>query len=89
MKYLLDTNVFRELGKQQPHVNVHAWLDTVDDADLAISALTVREVTKGIIRLRTAKPEVARAIEVRVTTIFAAFSDRILPIDSAVAAVLG
>ncbi len=42
MKYLLDTNVLRELGKTFPHKNVAAWLKSVDDADLAISALTVR-----------------------------------------------
>jgi predicted nucleic acid-binding protein len=41
MRFLLDTNVFREIGKTRPDANVAAWLDTVDDADLAISALTV------------------------------------------------
>jgi toxin FitB len=89
MKYLLDTNVFREIGKQQPHANVRAWLATVDDADLAISVLTVREVTKGIIKLRVSKPDVAAAIETRVATIFAAFEGRILPVDHAVAAAWG
>jgi len=89
MKYLLDTNVFREIGKQQPHVNVRAWLDTVDDSDLAISALTVREITKGVMKLRTSKPEVATAIEARAGTIFAAFNGRILPVDRAVAAAWG
>lgn len=89
MKFLLDTNVFREVGKQQSHAHVGAWLDTVDDADLAISALTVREVTKGVIRLRATKPQVAAALEARVATIFAAFSGRILPVDSAVAAAWG
>src|SRR5260221_4019845 len=48
MKYLLDANVFREIGKTKPHENVRAWLASVDDADLAISALTVREVANGI-----------------------------------------
>ena len=48
MKYLLDTNVLRELGKTTPHRNVSAWIRTVNDAELAISALTVREITKGI-----------------------------------------
>jgi toxin FitB len=89
MKYLLDTNVFREIGKQQPHANVRAWLATVDDADLAISVLTVREVTKGIIKLRVSKPEAAAAIETRVATIFAAFEGRILPVDRAIAAAWG
>jgi hypothetical protein len=28
MKFLLDTNVFREVGKTKPHENVHAWLQT-------------------------------------------------------------
>jgi predicted nucleic acid-binding protein len=89
MKYLLDTNVFREIGKQLPHANVRAWLDTVDDSALALSALTVREVTKGIIRLRASKPTAAAEIEARVATIFAAFSGRILPVDSVVAAIWG
>lgn len=42
MKYLLDAKVFRKVGKRQPQMKVRAWLDTVDDVDLAISALTVR-----------------------------------------------
>lgn len=89
MKYLLDTNVFRELGKALPHANVSAWLKTVDDAELAVGALTVREVTKGIVGLRAAKPDIAAAIEARVATIFAAFGGRILAVDSAVAAMWG
>jgi predicted nucleic acid-binding protein len=52
MKYLLDTNVLRELGKTLPQKNVAAWMKTVEDCDLAISALTVREITKGVARLR-------------------------------------
>lgn len=57
MKYLLDTNVLRELGKTSPHKNVAAWLESVDDADLAISALTVREIVKGVAKLKTTKPD--------------------------------
>lgn len=89
MKYLLDTNVLRELGKSTPHKNVAAWLKTVDDADLSISALTVREVTKGVARLRAAKPEVAAALDIAVKTIFDAFEGRIWPIDRQVAAAWG
>jgi predicted nucleic acid-binding protein len=32
MKYLLDTNVLRELDKTSPHKNVAAWLKIIDDA---------------------------------------------------------
>ncbi|MGN7126774.1 type II toxin-antitoxin system VapC family toxin [Methylorubrum thiocyanatum] len=89
MKYLLDTNVFREIGKTVPHQNVAAWLQGVDDSDLAISALTVREVTKGVVKLRAKKPGVAREIEERVAMAFDAFEGRILPIDRDVATLWG
>ena len=89
MKYLLDTNVLRELGKTFPHKNVAAWLNTVDDADLAISALTVREITKGVAKLRRTKPETAVVLEAVVSAIFNAFEGRILPIDRLVAAAWG
>ncbi|HJU16183.1 MAG TPA: type II toxin-antitoxin system VapC family toxin [Stellaceae bacterium] len=85
MKYLLDTNVFREIGKSQPHANVSAWLATVDDADLAISALTVREIAKGVAKLRSPKPGVAAQIAARTEAVFDAFTGRILSIDRAVA----
>lgn len=89
MKYLLDTNVLRELGKTSPQRNVVVWLKSVDDSDLAISALTVREVAKGVAKLRKAKPETAASLEAAVTAIFDAFVGRILPIDRAVAAAWG
>lgn len=89
MKYLLDTNVLRELGKTSPHKNAAAWLKGVDDADLAISALTVREVVKGVAKLRKKKPETAATLDAAVTAIFDAFEGRILPIDRTVAALWG
>jgi predicted nucleic acid-binding protein len=89
MKYLLDTNVLRELGKTSPHKNVAAWLKSVDDADLAISAPTVREIAKGVAKLRKTKPETSAALGVTVTAIFDAFEGRILPVDRAVAAAWG
>ena len=89
MKYLLDTNVFREVGKTDPHEHVQAWLSRVDDADLAISTLTVREVTKGIEKLRAKKPDIAAAIEARVDGTYRAFGDRVLPISPEVAKLWG
>jgi predicted nucleic acid-binding protein len=89
MRFLLDTNVFREIGKTEPDAKVGAWLDTVDDADLAISALTVREVRKGVIKLRAKKREVADRVEMRVREVFDAFGDRILPVTREVADLWG
>jgi toxin FitB len=81
MKYLLDTNVFREIGRTTPHEHVSAWLAQVDDADLAISTLTVREVMKGVSKLRPRKPEVAAAIQERIQMSFEALSERVLPVS--------
>jgi len=89
MRFLLDTNVFREIGKTEPNANVAAWLDTVDDVDLAISTLTVREVRKGIVKLRTKKPDAADQIEMRVREVFDAFEHRILPVTREIADLWG
>lgn len=89
MRFLLDTNVFRELGKTEPNVNVAAWLDDVDDADLVISVLTVREVRKGIVKLRAKKPAAAEAIDRRTAEIFVAFGERIIPVSREIADLLG
>jgi predicted nucleic acid-binding protein len=89
MKYLLDTNVFREIGKIAPHEHVARWLSGVDDADLAISVLTVREVCKGIAKLRSSNPAAASVIAERVTRVFDAFDRRIMPVDRGVAEVWG
>jgi predicted nucleic acid-binding protein len=89
MRFLLDTNVFREIGKSEPNANVAAWLDTVDDADLASSALTVREIRKSIITLRAKKLEAADQIEIRVREVFDAFGDRILPVTRQIADLWG
>lgn len=89
MKYLLDTNVFREIGKTVQHEHVGTWLKLVDDVDLAISTLTVREIKKGIVRLRTTKPKIAGEIETRVVAAFDAFDERILPVSRQVAELWG
>lgn len=89
MKYLLDTNVFREIGKTVPHEHVGAWLKRVDDGDLTISALTVREIRKGIARLRARKPGVAEQIETRIAASLAAFGDRVLPVSREIAELWG
>lgn len=46
--YLLDTNVVSELRKPKPHGAVLAWIGTVADADLHISAVTLGEIQAGI-----------------------------------------
>ena len=46
--YLLDTNVVSELRRPRPHGAVVAWLESVADADLHLSAVTIGEIQAGI-----------------------------------------
>jgi predicted nucleic acid-binding protein len=46
--YLLDTNVVAELRRAKPHGAVLAWLESVADADLRLSAVTIGEIQSGI-----------------------------------------
>ncbi len=46
--YLLDTNVVSELRKIRPRVAVVAWLETVADEDIHLSAVTLGEIQIGI-----------------------------------------
>ena len=81
--------MLKEFGKQNPHQNVEAWLDTVDDLDLAMSVISVREVWKGIEKKRSPDPQQAGKLETAAKEIFAAFQGRILPVDEKVATVWG
>lgn len=80
--YLLDTNVFRHLDESVAHQNVRRWLRTVNDADLFVSVITIRECRKGVERLRQQKPQVAEEISAHLAGIVATMKDRILPIDA-------
>ncbi|HRO28618.1 MAG TPA: type II toxin-antitoxin system VapC family toxin [Luteimonas sp.] len=46
--YLLDTNVISELRRPRPHGAVLAWLRSVPDSDLRISAVSLGEIQAGI-----------------------------------------
>ncbi|MBS0643893.1 MAG: type II toxin-antitoxin system VapC family toxin [Proteobacteria bacterium] len=61
--YLLDTNVISELRRARPHGAVVAWLRSVADADLHISAVTVGEIQAGIEVTRAQNPIRAAEIE--------------------------
>lgn len=62
-KYLLDTNVVSELRKTRPHGAVIAWLGTLSDEQIFVSAVTMGELQVGIERTRAQNPEKATEIE--------------------------
>lgn len=82
IRYLLDTNVVGEPSKADPDPHVMAWLDATDDAELAISAVTVHELWYGVARARAANHARANEIAAGVDAILDAYAGRILPIDT-------
>ena len=79
--YLLDTNVVSELRKQRPHGGVVAWLDSMDDAQLYLSAVTVGEIQAGIELTREQDPEKANEIEAWLELLAGVYN--VLPMDAA------
>jgi len=78
--FLLDTNVVSELRKVRPHGAVLAWLGTVPDTDLFISAVTLGEIRRGIEITREKDP--AKAQEITQWADRLASTRAILPMDA-------
>jgi predicted nucleic acid-binding protein len=79
--YLLDTNVISELRKTRPHGGVSAWLKSVDDRDLHLSAVTLGEIQAGIEITREQDPAKASEIEVWADQVAATWN--VLAMDAA------
>ncbi len=63
IRYLLDTNVVSELRKPKPHGAVVAWLQSLREDQIYISAVTLGELQRGIERTRKQDSAKAREIE--------------------------
>lgn len=79
--YLLDTNVISELRKPKPHGAVLAWLKSVDDSELHLSAVTLGEIQAGIELTRD--QDAAKAAEIQAWVDLAASAYNVLPMDGA------
>lgn len=79
--YLLDTNVVSELRKPRPHGAVVAWLQSVDDAALYLSAVTLGEIQAGVELTREQDPAKAAEIEGWLELVAGAYN--VLPMDGA------
>lgn len=84
-RYLLDANVLREVGAGG-HVNVRAWLRSVPDEALFVSAVTVLEMRKGWELQKRRDPVLAEMCLARLTALEDAYAGRIVPVDRDIAA---
>lgn len=89
MMYVLDTNVLSELRKVRlgkADANVTAWTESVDAADLFISAITIMELELGVLSIE--RKDATQGTMLRSWLeqhVLPEFSARTLPIDTAVA----
>ena len=83
MSYLLDTCVISELVSVRPSPDVLEWMANVETTRLFLSALTIGEIKRGIVRLpasrrrSTLESWLEQDLSLR-------FHGRILPLDMAV-----
>ncbi len=89
MMYVLDTNVLSELRKVRlgrADANVAAWAESVDAADLFVSAITIMELELGVLSIeRRDATQGAMLRSWLEQQVLPEFSGRTLPIDTAVA----
>ncbi|AVS60425.1 VapC toxin family PIN domain ribonuclease [Paracidovorax avenae] len=87
--YVLDTNVLSELRKVRPgkaDANVGAWAESVDAADLFISAISVMELELGVLSIERRDAAQGRMLRSWLEQqVLPEFSERTLPVDTVVA----
>ncbi|MET1068697.1 MAG: type II toxin-antitoxin system VapC family toxin [Pseudomonas prosekii] len=84
--YLLDTNVISELRKPQADANVVAWARSVIAPRLFISAITLKELETGVLRMERRDPIKGKLLRTWLKRhVIPTFDARILPVDAAVA----
>ena len=89
MMFVLDTNVVSELRKVRlgkTDMNVTAWTQSVDAADLFVSAITIMELELGVLSIERKNPAQGALLRSWLEQqVLPEFSGRTLPVDTAVA----
>jgi toxin FitB len=87
--YVLDTNVVSELRKVRlgkADENVAAWAESVDAADLFVSAITIMELELGVLSIERKDATQGAMLRAWLNQhVLPEFSGRTLPVDTAVA----
>jgi toxin FitB len=86
VSWLLDTNVLSELRKgDRANEGVRSWFASTGELEIFTSVLVVGELRRGVEQLRSRDEPAALAIEQWLNEMILSFSDRIVPIDEAIA----
>lgn len=89
MMYVLDTNVVAELrkaGSGKADANVTAWSESVDAAELFVSAITIMELELGVLSIERKDANQGAMLRAWLEQrVLPEFSGRTLPVDTAVA----
>lgn len=86
MTFLVDTNVLSEVRKRdRADHGVRRWFAATSEDSLFLSVLVLGEIRAGIEKKRRRDPDSARHLEAWLNGLELTFSDRLLPVDAAVA----
>ena len=83
--YLIDTDVLSGLRRQERSPRLVAWTSRQRTTDLYLSAVSIGEIERGIVRQQRRNPAYARELSVWLDSVLALYGDRILPVDVAAA----
>ena len=83
--YLIDTVVLSELRKRERHAGVVQWLRSKAVDALFLSAITIGEMERGVLRQRAKNAVFAEALGAWLDRTVETYADRILPVDTLVA----
>ena len=87
--YLLDTNVVSELRKTKSGKadnNVLTWANSVGTSSLFLSVVTIMELETGVLLIERRDPTQGAVLRAWLNAhVLPAFSERTLPVDTAVA----
>ena len=83
MNYLLDTCAISELVAKRPNQKIANWIDSIEEARLHLSVITIGEIRKGIEKLPDSPRR--KALEEWLNEqLLVRFAGRIIPIDTGV-----
>lgn len=80
-QYLLDTCVISEYIRKQPETKVIHWLDLQLEEDLFVSAITIGEIKKGIVKIKSSQPRKSQNLNEWLDILIERFKLRTIALD--------